>query len=118
MRVTRMMWYAGTVLTALAMLAASATAAAQQQGRTMRVRTGAAARDSSAAERQKTANIKRFRGIAAQLNTTPEALEAKQAKQAADRQAKDAERRVKDADKRARANGKEAKQKSNGKQLR
>lgn len=181
MRVTRMMWYAGTVLTALAMLAASATAAAQQQGRTMRVRTGAAARDSSAAERQKAANIKGFRGIAAQLNTTPEALEdafeharyanpklsrgnfiaanvlaanlgathpnittqailsglqsgknvgqtlqslglsaseAKQAKQAADRQAKDAERRVKDADKRARANGKEAKQKSNGRQLR
>jgi hypothetical protein len=75
MKVTRMMWYAGTALTTLAMLAASATAAAQQYERTPHVRTAAAVRDSSRAERQKTANIKAFRGIAAKLNTTPEALQ-------------------------------------------
>ena len=75
MRVTRIIWYAGTLLTALAMLAASATAAAQQQARTVHPRTGAAAADSSAVERRKAANLKGFRGIAAKLNTTPEALE-------------------------------------------
>ena len=74
MRVTRMVWYAGTLLTALVMLAASVTAAAQQQARMLRARTGAAAVDSSRAERQKAANLKNFRGIAAKLNTTPEAL--------------------------------------------
>ncbi len=47
MRVARMIWYAGTMLTALAMLAVSATAAAQQQRRTRHARTGAAAADSS-----------------------------------------------------------------------
>jgi len=73
MRVTRMVWYAGTLLTALVMLAASVTAAAQQQARMLRARTGAPA-DSSRVERQKAANLKSFRGIAAQLNTTPEAL--------------------------------------------
>jgi len=75
MRVTRMIWYGGTVLTALAMLAVSATAAAQQQGRMPHRRTGAAAADSSRAEREKAANLKGFRGIAAKLNTTPEALQ-------------------------------------------
>jgi hypothetical protein len=69
-----MIWYAGTMLTALAMLAASATATAQSPARMMHARTGAAAADSSRAERQKAANLKSFRGIAAQLNTTPEAL--------------------------------------------
>ena len=73
MRVTRMVWYAGTLLTALVMLAASVTAAAQQQARMLHARTGAPA-DSSRVERQKAANLKSFRGIAAQLNTTPEAL--------------------------------------------
>ena len=75
MRVTRMIWYAGTMLTALAMLAASATAAAQPLARTLHARTGRAAADSSDAERRRAANLKGFRGIAAQLNTTPEALE-------------------------------------------
>jgi len=75
MRVARMIWYAGTMLTALAMLAVSATAAAQQQRRTRHARTGAAAADSSGAQRSKAENLNRFRGIAAQQNTTPEALE-------------------------------------------
>jgi hypothetical protein len=75
MRATRMIWYAGTMLTALAMLAASVTAAAQQQARRVHARSGAAAADSSRAEREKAANLKRFRGIAAQLNTTPAALQ-------------------------------------------
>jgi hypothetical protein len=75
MRVTRLIWYAGTMLTALAMLAASATAAAQPRARTMHARAGRVAADSSAAERKKAANVKAFRGIAAKLNTTPEALE-------------------------------------------
>jgi hypothetical protein len=75
MRVTRMIWYAGTMLTALAMLAASATAAAQRQARTPQVRIGAAAADSSRAEQEKAANLKKFRGIAAKLNTTPAALQ-------------------------------------------
>ncbi len=74
MRVTRMVWYAGTLLTTLVMLATSVTAAAQQQARRVHARSGAAAADSSRAERQKAANLKSFRGIAAQLNTTPEAL--------------------------------------------
>ena len=73
MKVTRIIWYAGTVLTTLALLAASATAAAQSQESTARVRA-ASARDSSRAERQHTANVKSFRGLAARLNTTPEAL--------------------------------------------
>jgi hypothetical protein len=70
----RMIWYAGTVLTALGMLAASANAAAQEQGRA-HARRGAGAADSSAAERRKAANLKGFRGVAGRLNTTPEALE-------------------------------------------
>jgi hypothetical protein len=158
----RMMWYAGTVLTALAMLAASATAVAQPQGYAPRERAASVA-DSSKADRQRAANIRGFRGIAVQLNTTPQALQdafvrarltnptlsrgnfvaanvladnlgaqhpgittaailsglrsgkslgqtlqsfglsssdAKQARQAADRDVKDADRRIKDADNR------------------
>jgi len=63
-----------TVLMTLAMLAASTTTttATQQHARAVRVRTAA---DSSRVERQRTANIKSFRGIAAKLNTTPVALQ-------------------------------------------
>jgi hypothetical protein len=76
MKVTRMMWYAGTMLMTLAMLAASATAAAQQLGRTTRARSAASTTaDSSRAERSRAQNLKAFRGIAAKLNTTPEALQ-------------------------------------------
>jgi hypothetical protein len=73
MKATRIMWYAGTVLTTLAMLAVSATAAAQSQESAPRVRA-ASARDSSKADRQYSASVKSFRGLAAKLNTTPEAL--------------------------------------------
>jgi len=63
-----------TLLMTLAMLAASTTTttAAQQHARSVHVRTSA---DSSRVERQRTANVKSFRGIAAKLNTTPEALQ-------------------------------------------
>jgi len=63
-----------TVLMTLAMLAASTTTttAAQQHARTVHVRSTT---DSSRLERQKTANLKAFRGIAAKLNTTPAALQ-------------------------------------------
>jgi hypothetical protein len=63
-----------TVLMTLAMLAGSTTTttAKQQHARAVHVRTAA---DSSRVERQRTANIKSFRGIAAKLNTTPEALQ-------------------------------------------
>jgi hypothetical protein len=71
-----MVWYAGTVLTALGMLAASATAAAQEQPRGSHARKGSVAADSSAGGRRKAANLRGFRGVAAKLNTTPEALEA------------------------------------------
>ena len=61
------------VLMTLAILAASATTtAAQQHARPIHVRTAA---DSSRLERQRTANLKSFRGVAAKLNTTPEALQ-------------------------------------------
>ena len=73
MKVSRMMWYAGTALMTLAMLAASATAAAQ--ARTLRAGTAAPAADTSVADRRKAANLKAFRGIAVKLNTTPEALQ-------------------------------------------
>jgi hypothetical protein len=72
MKVSRIMWYAGTVFTTLAMLAASTTVAAQQQARTPHVRTHP---DSTRAERQRTTNIKSFRGVAVKLNTTPIALQ-------------------------------------------
>jgi hypothetical protein len=57
------------------MLAASASAAAQEQPRAWHARSGRAAADSSAAERRKASNLKGFRGAAVKLNTTPEALE-------------------------------------------
>jgi hypothetical protein len=74
--VTRMIWYAGTMLTALAMLAASTTAAAQRQGRSRHTRSDQDAADPSRAERGDSENVKKFRGIAAKLNTSPEALES------------------------------------------
>jgi hypothetical protein len=63
-----------TVLMTLAMLATSTTTttAAQQHARTAHVRIAA---DSSRVERQRSANLRSFRGIAAKLNTTPEALQ-------------------------------------------
>jgi len=61
-----------TVLMTLAMLAASTTAVAQQHARTVHARSTT---DSSRVERQKAANLKAFRGIAAKLNTTPAALQ-------------------------------------------
>lgn len=72
MKVARVMWYAGTVFMALAMLAASTTVAAQQQARTLPIRPHP---DSTRAERQEQANLKAFRGIAVKLNTTPAALQ-------------------------------------------
>jgi len=63
-----------TLLMTLAMLAASTTTttAAQQHARSVHARATA---DSSRVERQKASNLKSFRGIAAKLNTTPEALQ-------------------------------------------
>jgi len=62
-----------TLLMTIAMLASSTTTtAAQQHARTVHAR---AAADSSRIERQRTSNLKSFRGIAAKLNTTPEALQ-------------------------------------------
>jgi len=66
MKVTRMMWYAGTILTTLAMLAGSVTLAAQQLARPTHVRSAGAPPD----------NLKAFRGVARKLNTTPEALQS------------------------------------------
>lgn len=62
------------LLMTLAMLAASTTTttAAQRHARSVHVRSTA---DSSRVERQKTSNLKAFRGIAAKLNTTPAALQ-------------------------------------------
>ena len=75
MRLTRMMWYAGTTgLMTFALLAASATAAAQQLASTSLARSAAAVEDSSRAERRRTGNLKAFRGIAVKLKTTPDAL--------------------------------------------
>lgn len=78
MKVTRMLWYAGTVLTAFALLAVSTNSAAQER------REGTPApdarhrerADSSRAERDEGASAKSFRamGLAAKLHTTPEAL--------------------------------------------
>ena len=77
MKITKMMWYAGTILMTLALLAASATAAAQQLDRSTRASTAAAkVGDSSRVERSRAGNLKKFRGIAAKLNTTPEALQS------------------------------------------
>jgi hypothetical protein len=74
MKVIRMMWYAGTGLMTLAMLAGTATAAAQQLARTTHARSASATEDSTRAERRRAGDLKAFRGIAAKLNTTPEAL--------------------------------------------
>jgi len=75
MRVTRIMWYAGTTgLMTFAMLAATASAAAQQLARTSHAGSAAATEDSSRAERRRAGNVKAFRGIAVKLNTTPAAL--------------------------------------------
>ena len=173
MKVTRMMWYANTVLLTGALLAGTATAASQQLASTLHAGSATATEDSSRADRRRTSNLKAFRGIAPKLNTTPEALhtaferarsvnpklsrgnfiaaniladnlgarrpnvttaallgglqngsslgqtlqslglsplEAKQARQAADRRVKDGNQRVKDEDKRARAREKERRQ--------
>jgi hypothetical protein len=77
MKVTRMMWYAATMLMTLAMLAASASLVAQQLGRTTRAPSAASiTADSSRAERSRAGNLKAFRGIAAKLNTTPDVLQS------------------------------------------
>ena len=62
-----------TLLLTLALLAASTTAATQQQARPQHVRAHG---DSSRVERQKSLNLKAFRGVAAKLNTTPAALQS------------------------------------------
>lgn len=74
MKFTRIMWYAGTGLMTMAMLAGTATAAAQQLARSDHARSAAVREDSSRAERRREANLKAFRGIAVKLNTTPAAL--------------------------------------------
>jgi len=63
-----------TVLMTLAMLAASTTTttAAQHYTRSVHARSTA---DSSRVERRKASNLESFRGIAAKLHTTPEALQ-------------------------------------------
>jgi len=76
MRVTRMMWYTGTLLVAVAMLAATATVSAQQRARTAPGRTGGAASDSTRAQRDKASSLRGFRGTAAKLHTTPAALQS------------------------------------------
>ena len=73
MRLTRTIWYAGTVLAALAMLAGSATAAGQVQSHAPRARA-IHATDSARVAKQHAASVKGFRGLASKLNTTPEAL--------------------------------------------
>jgi hypothetical protein len=74
MKVTRMMWYANTVLLTGALLAGTATAATQQLARTSHAGTAAAGEDSARADRRRISNLKAFRGIAPKLHTTPEAL--------------------------------------------
>jgi hypothetical protein len=59
MKVTRIMWYAGTIFTTLAMLAGSVNLAAQER-----------------ADRHRAGNLQAFRGIARKLNTTPDALQS------------------------------------------
>jgi len=66
MNVTRMIWHGGTLLMTAAMMAATATAAAQQLASTSHARSATAPKDST--------NLKAFRGIAPKLHTTPEAL--------------------------------------------
>jgi hypothetical protein len=69
-----MMWYAGTLLMTVALLAGTATAATQQLSVTSHAGSAAASEDSSRAERRRIANLKAFRGIAPKLHTTPDAL--------------------------------------------
>ena len=77
MKVTRIMWYAGTVFATLAMLVGSANVAAQQLARSSHAKSAAAAHeDSVKADRRRAGNLKAFRGIAAKLNTSPEALQS------------------------------------------
>jgi homoserine acetyltransferase len=76
MKVTRIMWYAGTVFTTLAMLAGSANVAAQQLASSAHAKTAVAREDSVKVDRRRAANLKAFRGIAAKLNTSPEALQS------------------------------------------
>jgi len=74
MKVTRMMWYANTVILTGALLAVTATAASQQLASTLHAGSATATEDSSRAERRRLSNVKAFRGIAPKLNTTPDAL--------------------------------------------
>jgi len=76
MKVTRIMWYLGTGCTTLAMLAGSATLAAQQLASSSTATSAVAHGDTARADRQREANLKAFRGIAAKLNTTPAALQS------------------------------------------
>jgi hypothetical protein len=69
-----MIWHGGTLLMTAALLAATATAAAQQLATTSHARSATAPKDSVRDDRQKAANLKAFRGIAPKLHTTPEAL--------------------------------------------
>ena len=77
MKVTRMMWYAGTVFTTtLGLLAVSVNVAAQQLASTGYAPSASAPKDSVRADRNRAANLKAFRGVARRLNTTPEALQS------------------------------------------
>jgi len=77
MKVTRMMWYGGTLLMTLALLAGSVNLAAQQLASSVPGRSaGDPKKDSVRAERSRAENLRAFRGIARKLNTTPEALQA------------------------------------------
>ena len=76
MKVTRIMWYAGTIFTTLAMLAASVNVAAQEVASKAYARNGVASKDSVRADRHRAGNLHAFRGIARKLNTTPDALQS------------------------------------------
>ncbi len=76
MKVTRIMWYAATIFTTLAMLAGSVNLAAQDLASKAHARHAAAPKDSVRTDRQRAGNLKAFRGIARKLNTTPEALQS------------------------------------------
>jgi len=69
-----MIWHAGTILMTLAMLAGTASLAAQQLATTSHASSAAVAEDTSRAARRRASNLKAFRGVATKLNTTPEAL--------------------------------------------
>jgi hypothetical protein len=76
MKGTRIMWYAGTILTTLALLAGSVNVAAQQLASSVQERSAGAPKDSVRAERRRADNLKAFRGVARKLNTTPQALQS------------------------------------------